>query len=290
MLIFFAIDKIMSLSIPKFIGASILGAAIGLSSTTITSQVQGHPVRPHHKYLVPNNDPHPQLTEDQLKKLVQNLGSNMFTTRNKALEQLKIFMNNCPTSHLATFFTKMNDEKVRINDEEINHRVDAAINETSEGIVNRINNEQNIEIKLNCTISLIQSNALNYKEDNHKVLFNFLLANTNRLSLNSISTMSQALPKSNLGIKLAFAEHGNTPTQALTSLAGDQEVSVRCAVAENQNTLAQALIALAGDEDSSVRYAVAQHRNTPIQILVNLTQDQDPDVREIAQKALASRR
>ena len=81
-------------------------------------------------------------------------------------------------------------------------------------------------------------------------------------------------------VRLAVAEHPNTPAEALARLAGESYVRVRLAVAEHPNTPAEALALLAGDGTSHVRRAVAMHPSTPMAALTVLVSDPDvgPDV------------
>jgi len=71
----------------------------------------------------------------------------------------------------------------------------------------------------------------------------------------------------------ASAEH-------LARLAGHSYIRVRLAVAEHPNTPAEALARLAGDRTSHVRRAVAMHPSTPMAALTVLVSDPDvgPDV------------
>ena len=66
----------------------------------------------------------------------------------------------------------------------------------------------------------------------------------------------------------------------LTLLAGHSYIRVRLAVAEHPNSPAEALALLAGDSTSHVRRAVAMHPSTPMAALALLAGDPDvgPDV------------
>ena len=66
----------------------------------------------------------------------------------------------------------------------------------------------------------------------------------------------------------------------LALLAGHSYIRVRLAVAEHPNTPAEALARLAGDSTSHVRRAVAMHPSTPMAALALLAGDPDvgPDV------------
>ena len=68
--------------------------------------------------------------------------------------------------------------------------------------------------------------------------------------------------------------------RAVDAACGAQLIRVRLAVAEHPNTPAEALARLAGDSTAHVRRAVAMHPSTPMAALTVLVSDPDvgPDV------------
>ena len=57
----------------------------------------------------------------------------------------------------------------------------------------------------------------------------------------------------------------NTPLQALSLLAKDEECDIRCTVAENENVLPKTLLDLVQGEDYNVRQSVAGNFSTPVE-------------------------
>jgi HEAT repeat protein len=76
-----------------------------------------------------------------------------------------------------------------------------------------------------------------------------------------------------------LAQNPNTPPEALTLLARDENSSVRWRVAQNPNTPPEILTILARDENWNVRWGVAQNPNTPPEILTHLARDENWNVR-----------
>lgn len=66
-------------------------------------------------------------------------------------------------------------------------------------------------------------------------------------------------------MRYRVALNKNTPLQALSLLAKDEECDIRCTVAENENVLPKTLLDLVQGEDYNVRQSVAGNFSTPVE-------------------------
>lgn len=82
------------------------------------------------------------------------------------------------------------------------------------------------------------------------------------------------------------AEHPDTTTDALRSLAVHVDAEVRIAVAEHRNAHLETVMLLAQDQSADVRYAIAENHNAHSDVLTLLIEDQNPFVAHRAKKTL----
>jgi hypothetical protein len=83
------------------------------------------------------------------------------------------------------------------------------------------------------------------------------------------------------------AEHPDTSSDALMSLAAHADVEVRTAVADHPSTLLETALLLAQDVDADLRYAMAENHNIHADVLIILAEDDNPFVAHRAKKTLA---